>query len=89
LPKPGNFGNSGGNILEGPGYNMQHISIAKTFDITERLKFTFTSAFSNVLNHPNFANPSGNISATDVGVVSGLVEGSKGRHIEIRGRIDF
>lgn len=89
VPKPGNFGNSGNNILEGPGYNMQHISIAKTFDITERLKFTFTSAFSNVLNHPNFGNPSGNISSTDVGVVGGLVEGSKGRHIEIRGRIDF
>jgi len=89
VPKPGGFGNSGNNILEGPGYNMQHLSIAKTFSLNERFKFTFTSAISNILNHPNFANPSGNISATNVGVVGGLVEGAKGRNIEIRGRIDF
>jgi len=89
VPKPGTFGNSGNNILEGPGYNMQNLSIAKTFSISERFKFTFTSAISNAFNHPNFANPSSNISATDVGVVGSLVEGSKGRHIEIRGRIDF
>jgi hypothetical protein len=68
---------------------MQNLSIAKTFSISERFKFTFTSAISNALNHPNFANPASNISATNVGVVGGLVEGSKGRHIEIRGRIDF
>lgn len=89
VPKPGNFGNSGNNILEGPGYNMQHLSIAKTFSISERFKFTFTSAISNAFNHPNFANPAANISSTDVGVVGGLVEGAKGRHIELRGRIDF
>jgi hypothetical protein len=89
VPKAGNFGNSGNNVLEGPGYNMQNVSIAKTFSLSERFKFTFTSAISNALNHPNFANPAANISATNVGVVGGLVEGSKGRHIEIRGRIDF
>jgi Carboxypeptidase regulatory-like domain/TonB dependent receptor len=89
VPKPGNFGNSGNNTLEGPGFNMQHVSIAKTFDISERFKFTFTSAISNMFNHPNFANPGGNISSSDVGVVGGLVEGAKARQIEFRGRIDF
>ncbi|HWQ54476.1 MAG TPA: TonB-dependent receptor [Bryobacteraceae bacterium] len=89
VPTPGNFGNSGNNILEGPGFNMQHISIAKTFNMTERFKFTFTSAISNALNHPNFSNPSGNISTGDVGVVNSLVEGARGRKIELRGRIDF
>ncbi|HET8550205.1 MAG TPA: carboxypeptidase regulatory-like domain-containing protein [Bryobacteraceae bacterium] len=89
-PPNGRFGNSGTNILEGPGYNMHHLSIAKSFALTERLNFTFTAAASNVLNHPNFLTPAANISSPGtVGVVSGLVEGAKSRHIELRGRIDF
>ncbi len=90
VPTPGTLGNSGAFVLEGPGYNMQHVSIAKTFSITERLKFTFTTAASNVLNHPNFALPAGNISSPGtVGVISGLAPGGESREIELRGRIDF
>ncbi|HUS04827.1 MAG TPA: carboxypeptidase regulatory-like domain-containing protein [Bryobacteraceae bacterium] len=90
LPSPGNFGNSGVNVLEGPGYNMQNVSISKTFAITERINFALTAAASNALNHPNFAPPAANISSPgSVGVVSSLVEGAKARRIEFRGRIDF
>jgi outer membrane receptor protein involved in Fe transport len=89
-PAPGTLGNTGPFVLEGPGYNMQHLSIAKTFSITERLKFTFTAAASNALNHPNFALPAGNISSPGtVGVISGLAPGGESRQIELRGRIDF
>ncbi len=89
VPKNGYYGNAGVNFLEGPGYNLQNLSIAKTFDITERWKFTLTAAASNAFNHPNFALPSANISTSSVGYVSSLIEGAKGRKIEIRGRIDF
>ena len=68
---------------------MQHASIAKTFAITERFRFTFTTAFANALNHPNFALPSANVSSTSAGYMSSLAEGAKARHIELRGRIDF
>ncbi|MBI3679492.1 MAG: TonB-dependent receptor [Acidobacteria bacterium] len=89
-PPPGRFGNAGGNILEGPAFNLQHMSLAKTLDITERFKFTITSAFANVFNHPNFWFPAANISVPgSVGRISGQPEGAKGRHIELRGRIDF
>ncbi len=89
-PPPGRFGNSGAFVLEGPGYNMQNVSLAKTFDITERFKFTFTGAASNALNHPNFAVPSANISVpASAGVISSLVPGAMARKIELRGRIDF
>ena len=37
-PPNGRFGNSGAFVLEGPGYNMQDVSLAKTFNITERFK---------------------------------------------------
>ena len=89
VPPQGRFGNSGGNFLEGPGYNMQHASIAKTFNITERWKFTFTAALANAFNHPNFTLPAANVSSTSAGFVSDLVEGARARHIELRGRIDF
>jgi hypothetical protein len=89
-PPNGRFGNSGAFVLEGPGYNMQDVSLAKTFSITERIKFTFTAAASNVLNHPNFTTPSANISVpASAGVVNSLVEGASARLIDLRGRIDF
>ncbi|MCC6588236.1 MAG: TonB-dependent receptor [Bryobacterales bacterium] len=89
-PPAGRFGNSGTNVLEGPGYNMQHLSLAKSFAITERWKFTLTAAATNLGNHPNFAKPAANISApANVGVISNLRDGGRARRIEIRGRIDF
>ena len=89
-PPPGRFGNSGVNVLEGPGYHMHHLSVAKSFPITERVRFTFTSAITNLFNHPNFATPAANISApANVGVIDDLVEGGRSRRIELRGRIDF
>lgn len=90
VPQPGTFGNSGANVLEGPGYNMQHVSIAKSFDLTERLKFTFTAALSNAFNHPNFTVPRANISSPGtVGTINDLREGARARNIELRGRIDW
>jgi hypothetical protein len=89
-PGSGRYGNSGSNILEGPGYHMHHISLAKSFNFTERIRFTFTAAAANAFNHPNFARPSSNISSPgSVGVVSGLRPGAPARSMEIRGRIDF
>jgi hypothetical protein len=90
VPPAGRLGNSGTNVLEGPGYNMHHLSVAKTFPITEGVRFTFTAAVSNVFNHPNFLPPAANISAPgSVGVVDSLAEGAKSRRIQLRGRIDF
>jgi outer membrane receptor protein involved in Fe transport len=89
-PPAGRLGNSGAFVLEAPGYNNQNISVAKTFPITERLRFTFTAAASDAFNHPNFLPPAANISAPgSVGVVSGLVEGAASRQIELRGRLEF
>jgi hypothetical protein len=89
-PPPGHYGNAGTNILEGPGYHMHHISFAKTINLSERFKFTVTTAAANAFNHPNFARPSANISTPgSVGVVSGLRAGGTARRIEIRGRLDF
>ena len=66
VPQAGRLGNSGANVLEGPGFNNQNISLAKTFRITERFRFTLTAAASAAFNHPNFTAP-----ATDGSAVAG------------------
>ena len=89
-PTPGTFGNSGVNILVGPGYAVQDVSLSKSVQLTERVKFTFTGAYSNLFNHPNFLTPASNISAPgSVGVISSEFGTSYSRIGELRGRFDF
>ena len=89
-PAPGTLGNSGPFVLEGPGYNNQNVSIAKTFAITERFRFTFTASASDAFNHPNFYLPAANISVPgSVGIISSMVDGAASRQIELRGRLQF
>ena len=42
----GHFGNASPNSLEGYGIAVQHLSLAKSFRITERLRTTLTGSFS-------------------------------------------
>ena len=90
VPTAGSFGNSGFDVLEGPGLQLNNLSLGKTFRVNERFRFTFMAAAQNVLNHANFANPSANISAPgSVGVISSVQAFAPGRQIMLRGRIDF
>jgi hypothetical protein len=91
-PQAGRFGNSGTNVLEGPGLHMHNLTLGKTFPITERLRFTLMAAAQNVANHANFSNPAANINAANVGVISGtrqFAAGGGARQIMIRGRLQF
>ena len=90
VPAPGRFGNSGANVLEGPGLHMHNLSISKTFSLTEQVKFTFTAASQNALNHPNFGMPSANISVPgSVGVISSTRGLGGAREMMLRGRLAF
>lgn len=60
VPAPGRFGNSGVNILEGPGLNLHHLSLVKQFPITEKVRFVLQTMLTNVANHPIFDFPTGN-----------------------------
>jgi hypothetical protein len=89
-PAAGKFGNSGVNVLEAPGLHEHNLTISKRFNLTERLQFTFAAAMQNVFNHPNFNNPSANISTPgSVGVVSSIEGFAPSRQIMLRGRLDF
>ena len=86
-PAAGRFGNSGTNILEGPGLHKHDLTLSKTFPIKERLRFTFMAVAQNFANHPNFSNPASNINATNVGVVSSTRAYAPARQIMLRGRV--
>jgi len=59
-PAIGTFGTMGRNIFRDSGYRNWDLSVFKSFKFKERLTAQFRAEFFNVLNHPNFANPTVN-----------------------------
>jgi len=57
------FGDSGYNVLIGPGIWNLDLGIRKVFSVTERQKVELRGEFYNALNHPNFGQPNGDIDA--------------------------
>jgi hypothetical protein len=95
-PPNGRFGNSGVNVLEGPGLNLHHLAIVKEFKITERWKIAPQASMANIFNTPHYAFPQANISVPgQVGRVTGHQGGgaprekSAFREITMRLRIEF
>jgi len=67
------FGDLGRNILRGPDQRVGDIAVIKITPLTERINLIFRWEVFNVLNRPNFANPSNNVSAPSTfGVISAL-----------------
>ena len=57
VPAAGTYGNTGRNVLRGPGLAQLDFSALKKFDFTERLHAQFRAEFFNILNHANFGIP--------------------------------
>jgi hypothetical protein len=55
-------GTLGRNAVPGFGLTQVDLSIGRKFSVTERVSLQFRADAFNVLNHPNFANPSGYLS---------------------------
>jgi Carboxypeptidase regulatory-like domain/TonB-dependent Receptor Plug Domain len=55
-------GTLGRNAIPGFGLTQVDLSIGRKFAITERLHLQFRADAFNLLNHPNFTNPPGNLS---------------------------
>ena len=58
---------------EGPDQRVGDIAVIKTTPLTERVQLIFRWEVFNVLNRPNFANPSNDVSTPSTfGVISAL-----------------
>ncbi len=57
------FGNTGRNIIEGPGRIGSDLNIARIFPIGERFRFEIRADAFNVTNTPAFSNPTLNVNS--------------------------
>jgi len=87
----GRFGNSGVNILRGPGTTLLNLGIFKRFFVSESIRFQIEGTFTNALNHPNFSTPGSNITTASAGVVRSTqsLEGAGSRTTRLGMRLDF
>ena len=87
-PVPGSIGNTGRNFFLAPNYFQWDSSLAKTFRITERVKFDLRLDARNVLNHPSFDNPTAVITSTIFGRINDSVT-NNARRIQLSGKLSF
>jgi len=66
----GTFGNVGRNVLQGPGRQNLDMGLLKDFALVEGLRLQFRGEVFNILNHANFGNPNGNVSAANFGRIT-------------------
>jgi hypothetical protein len=64
------FGNSGRNILTGPGLQQWDVSLIKRTQISERLNLEFRAEAFNLFNHPNFNTPGNTIGTAEAGQIT-------------------
>ena len=65
-------GNSGRNILDGPGTFRTNAALMKNFRVGERGSIQARWEAFNVFNHPNFMLPNQNYNETSGGIISGV-----------------
>ena len=67
------FGNTAPNMYRGAGYFNIDTNFSKNIRIREKMRFALGFQFYNLLNHPNFANPSGSVTSSALGFASATV----------------
>ncbi len=67
VPAPFTYGNSGINILRGPGKTNLDFGLFKNFVVSEKVKLQFRTEFFNLTNTPYFGLPNTNIQAPQAG----------------------
>jgi hypothetical protein len=66
----GTFGNAAHLSMRGPGYFDLDLAVSRQFRLLERLSLQARVEGFNVLNHPNFGLPVGNISSANFGQIT-------------------
>jgi hypothetical protein len=65
-------GNSGRNILNGPGSVYTNLSLIKNWSLRERKRIQFRYEVFNIFNHPNFLLPNRFFNETSGGIINGV-----------------
>jgi hypothetical protein len=86
---PGIVGNERRDQIYGPGLQRVDLSVFKTFDMTERLKFEFRTEAFNVLNTAQFAFPTASLGNAAFGRISSTENSYNPRIIQFAGKVYF
>jgi hypothetical protein len=83
----GDFGNTGRNLLVGPGQRNFDISVLKFFPVTERSSLQLRAEFFNAFNNVSFANPVNILESTNPGAIVATTTGP--RVIQFAAKLNF
>jgi outer membrane receptor protein involved in Fe transport len=72
-PAPYTYGNSGRNILQGPGWADTDLSLSRQIRVTEKMNLDLRWDVFNAFNHPNLANPNPVVDSSTAGVISNIL----------------
>jgi hypothetical protein len=70
-PDCGSFGTANRRFFHGPGFNNTDFGLSKMIPIRETMHFEIRGEFFNIFNHTQFDNPSGDITSSNFGNVTG------------------
>jgi hypothetical protein len=88
LPAFGTFGNTGRNVLRGPGLVDWDLSLFKTTRITERVGLQFRAESFNILNHTNLGFPTQTVGTPSAaGIISRTA--TESRRIQLGLKLTF
>lgn len=81
------FGNSGRNILRGPGQRNMDVGLARSISIRERVGLEFRAEAFNLFNTPQFGLPNATLGVATTGVISTVVNPQ--RELQLALRLSF
>jgi hypothetical protein len=82
-------GNLPRNYLTGPATHTVDLNLARTFAITERVKFQFRAEASNAFNIVNYGAPGATVNTTTFGAIRTNATTTPMRQIQFGGKILF
>jgi len=85
----GTEGDTPRGYFDGPGFWNMDMTLAKDTMITEGKTLQLRIDFFNVMNHTNFANPSGNVASSNFGRITAIRNPSNSRLIQLGARFSF
>jgi hypothetical protein len=85
-PSPGTVGNVGRNTITGPNIVGFDVNAIKRIRMGESREFELRVDVVNMLNHPNFGNPTTNINSTSFGQIT---TATGARRFTLNARVNF
>ena len=82
----GVFGNTGRNILSGPGFFNLDASLFKLINFTERYSLEIRGEAFGITNTPQFSNPNTTVGNSNFGIITGA---SGGRVLQLGMKLNF